>query len=81
MLSSLGIWAYQIFIESFFALAFNNSIFIHLSPGWGQRHSLASLGGGRGMCGLTMCVAAALAKSNRDRSEKPEVCEQERSRT
>ena len=58
MLSSFGIRAYTIFIESFFALAFNNSIFIvHI---WlGQRHSLAGLESGRDVWPDNVCSCCA----------------------
>lgn len=63
MLSSFGIRAYSIFIESFLALAFNNSILrIHHRTGaatlFGQALVFALA-----CVGCTMCVAAALANA------------------
>lgn len=63
MLSSFGIRAYSIFIESFLALAFNNSNFIiHHRAGaatlFGQALVLALA-----CAAYTMCVAAGLAKA------------------
>jgi hypothetical protein len=67
MLSSLGIQAYRNLHRKFLALIFNISIFItHI---WlGQRHSLGRLRRWEGSAACTMCVAAAMAKCNWDRS-------------
>ena len=80
MLSSFGIRAYSIFIESFLAWAFINSIFI-IHNGLGQRHSLGRLWLLRWHVWPAQCVLMLRWKCNRDRNEKPEVCEQERGRT
>jgi hypothetical protein len=58
MLSSFGIRAYRILIESFLVWAFNNLIFI-LHTGLGSDTLWRALEVGR-MCGLTMCVDAGL---------------------